>query len=66
MNPHAELNAQLQKYIAERSLINDGGAESMEELNLWIAEFMENYNSRIITEFEGYSPSALASNLQTL
>ena len=41
INPHAELNAQLQKYIAERSLINGRGAESMEELNQWIAEFME-------------------------
>ena len=41
INPHAELNAQMQKYIAERSLINGGEAKSMEELNLWIGEFMD-------------------------
>ena len=66
MNPHAELNAQLQRYIAERILIKGGEAQSGEELNLWIAEFMENYNSRIITEFEGYSPEQMACIIQNL
>ena len=60
INPHAELNAQLQKYIAERILINGGEAKSMEELNLWIGEFMENYNRRTLTEFEVYSPEQMS------
>ena len=59
INPHAELNAQMQKYIAERSLINGGEAKSMEELNLWIGEFMAIYNSRQLNQFDGYSPEEM-------
>ena len=66
INPHAELNAQLQKDIAERSLVNGRGAGSMEELNQWIAEFMETYNRRTLTEFEGYSPEQMASIINDL
>ncbi len=56
---NTELSALIQKYIAERTAINGGGATSMEQLNEWIGEFMEGYNRRELTEFEGYSPEAM-------
>ena len=60
-NSNAELSAQLQKYITERSIINGGDAKSMEELNQWVAEFMDSYNRRTLAEFEGYSPEQMES-----
>ena len=56
---NAERSALIQKYIAERTISNGGGATSLEQLNEWIGEFMEGYNRRELTEFEGYSPEVM-------
>lgn len=56
MNKNNDLNTKLQQYIEEKSKRIGRDASSLEELNIWVAEFMEGYNRRTIDEFEGYSP----------
>ncbi len=65
-NPNTELNAQLQRYIAERTAINGGGATSMAQLNEWIGEFMQGYNSRTMRDFSGYSPNSMSIIISVL
>ncbi len=55
-NPNAELSALIKQYITKREAINGGEINSLDQLNGWVGEFMEGYNSRKVDDFEGYSP----------
>lgn len=52
------MNEELQKYIAECEK-KYGHTPSIEIINQWIGEFVQNRNSTALSQFEGYSPNEM-------